>query len=89
MSIRLERAQFENSSLGMLADAILCTSEKNNNSHWGGRIRTSAWRYQKPLPYRLATPQNATLFHAARFNVIILSAPLIFLQDHFRIFPKI
>ena len=24
---------------------------------WGGRIRTSAWRYQKPLPYRLATPQ--------------------------------
>ncbi len=26
---------------------------------WGGRIRTSAWRYQKPLPYRLATPQCA------------------------------
>ena len=25
---------------------------------WGGRIRTYAWRYQKPLPYRLATPQN-------------------------------
>ena len=26
---------------------------------WGGRIRTSAWRYQKPLPYRLATPQHS------------------------------
>ena len=26
---------------------------------WGGRIRTSAWRYQKPLPYRLATPHYA------------------------------
>lgn len=25
---------------------------------WGGWIRTSAWRYQKPLPYRLATPQH-------------------------------
>ena len=24
---------------------------------WGGWIRTNAWRYQKPLPYRLATPQ--------------------------------
>ncbi len=25
---------------------------------WGGRIRTSAWRNQNPLPYRLATPQK-------------------------------
>ena len=25
---------------------------------WGGRIRTSEWRYQKPLPYHLATPQH-------------------------------
>jgi hypothetical protein len=24
---------------------------------WGGRDRTSAWRNQNPLPYRLATPQ--------------------------------
>ena len=27
---------------------------------WGGRIRTSAWRNQNPLPYRLATPQQKT-----------------------------
>ncbi len=26
---------------------------------WGGGIRTPASRYQKPLPYRLATPQGA------------------------------
>src|ERR1700739_1280892 len=26
---------------------------------WGGRIRTSAWRNQNPLPYHLATPQCA------------------------------
>jgi hypothetical protein len=26
---------------------------------WGGRIRTSGWRNQNPLPYRLATPQSA------------------------------
>lgn len=25
---------------------------------WGERIRTSAWRDQNPLPYRLATPQQ-------------------------------
>src|SRR5260370_1157230 len=24
---------------------------------WGGRIRTSEWRDQNPLPYHLATPQ--------------------------------
>ena len=25
---------------------------------WGGRDRTCEWRYQKPLPYHLATPQS-------------------------------
>jgi len=25
---------------------------------WGGRDRTSEWRNQNPLPYRLATPQQ-------------------------------
>jgi hypothetical protein len=25
---------------------------------WGGRDRTCEWRHQKPLPYRLATPQQ-------------------------------
>ena len=25
---------------------------------WGGRIRTSVWRDQNPLPYHLATPQH-------------------------------
>ena len=25
---------------------------------WGGRDRTSEWRNQNPLPYRLATPQT-------------------------------
>lgn len=25
--------------------------------YWGGWIRTSEWRYQKPQPYHLATPQ--------------------------------
>jgi hypothetical protein len=30
---------------------------------WGGRIRTSAWRNQNPLPYRLATPQGGKAFN--------------------------
>ena len=29
-------------------------------SGWGGRDRTSEWRNQNPLPYRLATPQQVT-----------------------------
>ena len=28
---------------------------------WGARIRTWECRYQKPMPYRLATPQKPTL----------------------------
>jgi hypothetical protein len=28
-------------------------------SGWGARIRTWEWRYQKPLPYHLATPQQS------------------------------
>ena len=28
---------------------------------WGGRIRTYGTRYQKPLPYHLATPQHTQL----------------------------
>ena len=44
---------------------------------WGGRIRTSAWRYQKPLPYRLATPQRrclASLGRSARDETIVKAA---------------
>src|SRR5919199_4450999 len=29
-----------------------------NFAGWGGRIRTSLWRNQNPLPYRLGTPQQ-------------------------------
>src|SRR5215475_5045100 len=31
----------------------------DNTGGWGGRDRTSEWRNQNPLPYRLATPQLA------------------------------
>lgn len=31
------------------------------SSGWGGRIRTSGCRYQKPMPYHLATPQRKFL----------------------------
>jgi hypothetical protein len=42
---------------------------KRENNHdlkyldagWGGRIRTSEWRNQNPLPYHLATPQKVEL----------------------------
>ncbi|CDX34924.1 hypothetical protein MPLA_1800084 [Mesorhizobium sp. ORS 3359] len=31
----------------------------NVKDGWGARIRTWECRYQKPMPYRLATPQQA------------------------------
>jgi hypothetical protein len=34
---------------------------------WGGRDRTSEWRNQNPLPYRLATPQQAGAGNDTRF----------------------
>lgn len=37
-------------------------SVRSKKAGWGGWIRTSAWRYQKPLPYHLATPQCAMAF---------------------------
>src|ERR1700724_1635152 len=53
---RLGRASL---TLGNVADSH---TPRNNTPEtrlpgWGGRIRTSAWRNQNPLPYRLATPQ--------------------------------
>ena len=34
-------------------------------SGWGGRIRTSVWRDQNPLPYRLATPHKSIISEPA------------------------
>src|ERR1700693_4305274 len=34
------------------------TSLKRGLAGWGGRIRTSVWWNQNPLPYHLATPQS-------------------------------
>ena len=36
------------------------------NAGWGGRDRTSEWRNQNPLPYRLATPHQARRIGLAR-----------------------
>src|SRR5690606_13589163 len=40
-------------------DTLLVESRRPAaGSGWGGRLRTREWRYQKPLPYHLATPQQ-------------------------------
>src|SRR3954447_5523561 len=59
---------------GESGDEIECTKSRDFPGHsrvswqpelnagmagWGGRDRTSEWRNQNPLPYRLATPQLA------------------------------
>src|SRR5882762_2995814 len=43
-----------NSSSWTISSRRIAPTTKNG---WGGRIRTSVWRDQNPLPYRLATPQ--------------------------------
>ena len=42
---------------------------------WGGRIRTCECRYQKPVPYHLATPQQvAAMIGAARVAGRLIAA---------------
>ena len=43
----------ETNRLNRLANAY------RQSTGWGGRIRTCECRYQKPVPYHLATPQQA------------------------------
>src|SRR5262249_13320754 len=33
------------------------THSRSSKSDWGGRIRTFEYRFQRPVPYHLATPQ--------------------------------
>jgi hypothetical protein len=40
------------------AGAVFRGENINGIAGWGGRIRTSEWRNQNPLPYLLATPQD-------------------------------
>ena len=46
----------------------LITWAKRIKDGWGGRGRTHEWRYQKPLPYHLATPQRSKLINAMSFS---------------------
>ena len=39
-------------------EIAVCNAKQLREIGWGGRIRTYDTRYQKPLPYHLATPQN-------------------------------
>src|ERR1700676_3366625 len=43
---------------------------KSIYSGWGGRIRTSEWRDQNPLPYHLATPQQSSTQHRMQRRAI-------------------
>lgn len=54
--IKWIKGLFKNScgAQGQYEDHII--TDRNG---WGGRIRTHEWRYQKPLPYHLATPQKS------------------------------
>src|SRR5207249_10283171 len=33
--------------------------------YWGGRIRTFEYRFQRPVPYHLATPQKICRFYSS------------------------
>ena len=49
---------------------------------WGGRIRTYGTRYQKPMPYHLATPQREGLI---TLTLIRVQDPFLKKNDRFRV----
>ncbi len=51
---------------GLQTAASRSDRTRQGSGGWGARIRTWEWRYQKPLPYRLATPQSALPSRARR-----------------------
>src|SRR5262245_34200924 len=40
--------------------------------NWGGRIRTFEYRFQRPVPYHLATPQYRKMLRRSIFPVSLL-----------------
>ncbi len=44
--------------LAVISSSLARDMFELQNVGWGARIRTWEWRYQKPLPYHLATPQH-------------------------------
>ena len=55
--------EIENGNINNCADKAVSVGETSNLkvnklNGWGGRIRTYECRLQKPVPYRLATPQK-------------------------------
>ena len=50
----------------LLKPRQLCQQNQCFEYGWGGRDRTSEWRNQNPLPYRLATPHQACRIGLAR-----------------------
>jgi hypothetical protein len=64
---RLPQAPFQRSPITPPAEPhevwastpVIAKSLNYEMPGWGGRIRTSGWRNQNPLPYHLATPQRA------------------------------
>src|SRR3954470_1800449 len=55
----IERKLTATSTAQWVYSRVSSTSlQKTRLPGWGGRIRTSAWWNQNPLPYHLATPQQ-------------------------------
>ena len=44
-------------TVGLNSESLRRQGRRMNLPGWGAGIRTPEWRYQKPLPYHLATPQ--------------------------------
>jgi hypothetical protein len=51
------RTEFPNALEIPIRIRLFTKQNQSIGSGWGGRDRTSEWRNQNPLPYRLATPQ--------------------------------
>jgi hypothetical protein len=52
-----------------------------NQAGWGGRIRTSECGLQRPVPYRLATPQRFAIRHLTLIIYHFVIYQLAFIPD--------
>src|SRR5688572_5286346 len=62
----------ERTDIRGLSRVVSGSGASHGAAGWGARIRTWEWRNQNPLPYHLATPQQAAREHSGSGRIALL-----------------
>ena len=76
-------ATFKQLKANFQEEEKIISSEVRYLYGWGGWIRTSGTRYQKPLPYHLATPQRSFFYKLSFFCASTKVCLALWLALHF------